>query len=156
MSKYQMITVGLGLLLTVAIIVAFTGRSKQNIAKCKFEDGNYMVKEPGDVWRAIMLPHTELGFTAQTVEVMEDGGIKYGEPVIREGKEGRPLRHYDVSEDYKKNVKVIEFHQVEDGNYCVKKINPDDIDKEPPWSDPMWTVWTEELFHEVRIAQGME
>ena len=50
---------------------------KDSGAKCKYDDGLYMVKEKNDVWRAIMLPHTELGYTAQEVHVMEDGKVDF-------------------------------------------------------------------------------
>jgi len=143
-------------LLIVLATVFYLRTQQPEKTKCRYEDGNYYVQEPDDIERAIMLPHTELGFTAQTVRVMEDGNLRLGEPVVKEGKTGRPLAAYDVSNDYKKNVKIIEFHQVENGDYCVLKVNPDDINKDPPWSDPTWTVWSEELLNEVKIAQGME
>lgn len=141
----------MGFLLMGAIVATIVVRHQERpVTECKYEDGHYMVKEGnGDNWGVIMLPHTELGYTAQSVQVMEDGKLEWGDPVVKEDKEGRPLRPYDVSNDYKKTVKVIEWQQVGDGNYCVKRINPDD-------STAYWTVWTPDLFHEVKVAQGLE
>lgn len=150
MTKIQYILAGVGILLMVAIAITIFIRSQDHpMTECKYEDGNYMVRDQDGEWKAIVLPHTELGLTAQSVQVMEDGELTWGEPVVKGGRDGRPLRPYDVSNDYKKAVKVLEWHQVGDGNYCVKRINPDD-------SEGAWTVWTADLLCEIKVAQGLE
>jgi hypothetical protein len=147
-----------GMLLMAIFVVAnmkIVNKPQSSVADssivCKFDGHNYLVKEKDGVWRGIILPHTELGYTAQTVQVMEDGKMQpVGDPIVTETKIGRPLLPSDVGESYKKNVKVHHWYRVEDGNYCVEKTNPE------PDSEfgPLWTVWSKELFEEVRQIQG--
>jgi len=126
------------------LLVTFVG-CQSNAVQYKLKDGNYLVKEPGDVWRCIMLPGTGLGFTVR--EITENG---FGPAHKREGKEGRPSTLADVDELYLKDVRVLQWGQVSDGNYCVERKSPDS----PPSFSPTWTVWSEELFLKVRETQG--
>ena len=105
---------------------------------CRVENGVYLVKEPGDIERAIMLPGTKLGLTVQQVEVV-DGKVKaVGEPHTSKGSEGHPTRLNEVDQDYIQ-TKIVRWQRVEDGNYVVERTSP-------TFDSPMWTVWTKELF----------
>lgn len=118
-------------------------------AHCKVENGRYQVKEPDDVWATIMLPHTQLGLTAFDLTT---GVEKY----TSKGKKGRPSVIADFDQKYMENVKITRWQQVQDGNYCVERIRPEYIDDDPPWSDPMWTVWTKALFNAVQKAKEIK
>lgn len=133
------------------IFLAFIGFSffvigfiaQYNKTKCRVDDGVYLVKEVGDIERAIMLPGTQLGFTIQEMKVDADGKVKtVGEKATIEFKAGHPSAPEDVDDDYIKNVQIAEAHQVSDGNYVVKRGFPDE--------EPMWTVWTKELYQKVK------
>lgn len=123
-------------------------------AKAKMDGSVYLVKESGDVWRAIILPGSQLGFTVQEVKIV-DGKAVLGPPSEpSKSKPGHPSLIADVGEEYIAKVKVVRWAQVRDGNYIVERVRPEDVDADPPWNIPMWTVWSAELFEEVRKTQG--
>jgi len=134
----------------------------QNGIKCKYSDGQYLVWEPGDCWRSIILPGTKLPLSVSVWDQEKQTFVHVGD---NEGEEGHPTTLDDIygllvdeqaADEYIANVKVVMWHEVSDGNYCVFRVSPDWIDEEPPWCEPTWTVWTKELMQAVKERQELK
>jgi hypothetical protein len=92
-----------------------------------------------------MLPGTKLGFTTHVWDKEKEKWVYSG---TSESKKGHPTRLDEVSEEYIAGTKVLMWHEVSDGNYCIFRI-PHKHKK----FGPMWTVWTKELFEAVKAKQ---
>jgi len=143
------------LLIFISLFVGCSSYDKNvhNGIKCKYSDGRYFVWEPGDCWRSIILPGTELAFSTSVWDKEKQVFVHVGDT---EGKEGHPTRLDEFDDEYIANVKIIMWHEVSDGNYCVFRIPPDWIDFEPPCCQPTWTVWTKELMQAVKKRQELK
>lgn len=113
----------------------------ENGVKCKYEDGKYWVWTPDSPrWLVIMLPGGQLASVTHKWDKEKEKWVHLGES---KQKAGHPTRLDEASEEYIVETEVVMWHQVSNGNYCVFRIVPE-------WNEPMWTVWTKELFEAVK------
>jgi hypothetical protein len=141
------------LILIVLLLVGCSNYDKnvESGVQCKYSNGNYMIKEPGDCWRCIILPGTQLAFTTSVWNEEKEEFVYSGKT---EGKEGHPTRLDEVDEDYIAKTKVLMWHEVSDGNYCVFRA-PAIVYLDGKPARATWTVWTKELFEAVKEKQGL-
>jgi hypothetical protein len=141
---------------TIIVALFVTEMNKKTTSECTYKDGLYMVRSANNDWTTIPLPHTNPELTAPIIQTMEEGGVQFSESIIHEKETKRPLRRYDVSDYYKRKVKIIEWHKVENGKYCVKTISPHMVEFESPDDHAKWTVWEPDLFLEVSDIQKLK
>lgn len=89
------------------------------------------------VWRTILLPGTKFGMTITTLPMDPDK-----KPVQTPNEIGHPLKLEEVDENLLNDVRVVYWQKVENGCYCVEKL--EDGGFQP------WTVWTPEVFNAVK------
>ena len=130
-------------LIVLSCLISFSGCRAPADGTCKVvinkngPNDYYSYNEEDGQWYFIMLPGTQIGFTAYDVNGKELGKS--------ETKPGHPTLPADIEDldAYFSEFRILSAQQVEDGCWCVERRYLDS-------GFETWTVWSDELMTEYK------